>query len=322
MPLAPEQKFWDWELGTNRDKKMKKTIEYIYGVPPTKGFEEIFGAWLVYDADRTFLIDTGVAAGANDLLAKLQERQVTKLDYILISHIHLDHAGGLGLILKKYPNTKIVVHDKGIRHLVAPGRLWESTKEVMGVLADMYGEPAPVDAELLIGHTKAQIPGLKIWETPGHAPHHLSFHLAGHYFAGEAGGCPYYHAGDLKTRPATPPTFFPTVTLNSIDLLLQEPDGPAFFGHTKAVFPLHETLRQYKEQLNFWLDFVKAHKPQKGESQKIYLERLLDGLFVHDHNLCPFNAYTGADLWRERFFMSNSAWGFVSHLYGDFDFQA
>lgn len=292
-------------------------VEFIHGDPNRPEFGDMFGGWLTEFDGRTFLIDCGVGSGGPSLARRLKERLGERpLDYILLTHIHLDHSGGLADIFSLWPGTRVLAHAKGLRHLVEPARLWESTKEVMGELADMYGRPAPLDQDRFLAHNQAELPGLTIFETPGHAPHHLSFKLGEVMFLGEAGGCPYYHQGRLLSRPATPPRYFPATTLASIQLLLNEPDARAYGGHTHEAVPAHECLQVSRDQLMAWEAFVRrpqsARRP--GEEYLDHLNRLTDGLFAEDPNLIPLNDLPAVDLWRERYFMRNSVEGFVKYL--------
>jgi glyoxylase-like metal-dependent hydrolase (beta-lactamase superfamily II) len=220
---------------------MMPRVEFIYGDSSRPEFGDMFGGWLTEHDGRVFMVDCGVGTGAATLVERLKKR-VERLDYLLLTHIHMDHAGGAAEILKAFPKAKAVVHAKGLRHLVDPARLWAGTREVMGELAEMYGRPEPIDAARLTAHTDSEIAGLKIIETPGHAQHHLSYRLGGTMFVGEAGGCPSLIGGRLHARPATAPRYLPQVTLASIDRLLEEPDGPAYFGHTHEMMPLRPAL--------------------------------------------------------------------------------
>jgi glyoxylase-like metal-dependent hydrolase (beta-lactamase superfamily II) len=291
-------------------------VEFYPGIISRQETVNQFGSWLAESAGRTFAVDTGVGAGAADLTCRLKERLGDKkLDYILLTHVHLDHAGGVREILKAWPEARVVVHARGLGHLADPARLWEGTRLVMGELADLYGRPEPLNPACLIAHTEANLPGLFSVETPGHASHHLSFRLDGTWFAGEAGGCPYRWSGRLHSRPATPPRYEPGLTLASIDRLLQEADDQAYFAHTPAALPFHEVLNLYKKQLAEWADFMRRPESgtRQGESRPDHLNRLADDLFRLDPNLGPLNSLPSEDLRRERHFMCNSIEGFLEY---------
>lgn len=295
-----------------------KSIEFIYGDTSLPEFEDMFGGWLTEHDGRTFLVDCGVATGGASMAARLKERLGGRpLDYVLLTHIHMDHAGGLEDILKAWPEIKILAHAKGVPHLISPSRLWAGTKEVMGErVAAMYGRPVPIDPARLIPHTEADLPGLKIIETPGHAPHHLSFRLGQTMFVGEAGGCPEIWGGRIYVSPASPPKFFPEVTRASVDLLLEEADGPAYFGHTHYPMPLHETLHIRNRQLARWEELLRrpesARRPD--ETRQGHLDRLIDLILAEDHDHMPPAGLSPDALERHRYFTGNNLEGFLGYL--------
>lgn len=290
-------------------------VEFIHGTPSLQEFEDMFGGWLTELDGKTFLIDCGVGSGGPSMVANLKARLGDRpLDYILLTHIHLDHAGRLGELVKAWPGVKIVTHGKGLPHLISPARLWASTNQVMGErVGAMYGQPVPMEPGRLIPHTEANILGLKIIETPGHAPHHLCFRLGQTLFAGESCGCPEVVGGRLYLSPATPPKFFMPEALNSVELLSQEPDGPAYFGHTHYPVPLYECLKMRKRQLAVWADFINSSEadPLAGESRSDYLARLTDEICKRDPDYAPQDNLSEANRWRHRYFTGNDLEGFL-----------
>lgn len=277
----------------------------------------MFGGWFTEHDGRTFMIDCGVGSGGATLVQRLQNRlEGHPLDYVLLTHIHLDHAGALGDLVRAWPDLRVVAHQKGLAHLERPERLWASTQKIMGEAAEVYGRLGSVERSRLIAHTEADIPGLRIFETPGHAPHHLSFRLGDTMFVGEAGGCPYFHEGRLLSRPATPPQYFPEVTLDSIERLLAEPDeGPAYFGHTHEALPFHESLRRCRAQLLLWDELLQRPEAARrsNETFREQLDRLADFIVREDPNYAPLTSLAPPDLWRERLFLRNNIEGFLDH---------
>lgn len=294
-----------------------KKVEFVYGAPGLPEFEDMFGGWLTEHDGRMFLVDCGVGSGGPSLTARLKDRLAGRpLDYVLLTHIHMDHAGGLGDIVKAWPGVKVVAHARGLPHLVSPARLRAGTVEIMGeTVGAMYGEPVPMDPARLIAHPEADIPGLKIIETPGHAPHHLSFRLGEIMFVGEAGGCPERLDGRIYLSPATPSKFFPEVTLASVDKLMDEPDGPAFFGHTHYPLPLRECLTIRKRQLAFWDALLRRPESARRPDEKYqdHLSRLTDDIFRLDPDYVPCDRLSPAALWRHRYFMGNDLRGFLEY---------
>ena len=292
-------------------------VEFIHGDPSRPECGDMFGGFLTEYSGRTFMVDCGVGSGGLSLVRRLKERlEGRRLNYILLTHIHLDHAGGLSEVLKTFPEARAVVHKKGLNFLVQPDRLWAGTLKVMKELAEMYGRPEPIDPARLIPHTEAAVCGLKIFETPGHAPHHLSYRLGPITFAGEAAGSPYHYDGQLHNRPATPPRYFPDVTDKSIEKLLREPDGTAYCGHYHQPVPLHDCLRLYRKQLAFWDQYLRSPQSARkmGETNEDHLDRLTEALLKDDPDLAPLTKLPGLDMWAEKFFIRNSIEGFVQNL--------
>ena len=112
-------------------KKVTPQLSLITLVPPIIGFEDFIGVWL-YQGETTFIVDVGPSSTANALLDILAQHQIEDLDYILLTHIHLDHAGGIGTVTERFPKTPIVCHARGISHLADPTRLWEGTLKTLG----------------------------------------------------------------------------------------------------------------------------------------------------------------------------------------------
>lgn len=274
------------------------------------GFQRFFGAW-VADGTRTFLVDTGPARSADTLVRRLKRLGLTQVDHVLLTHIHLDHAGGLARVLESYPGARVVCHRKAIPHLVDPDRLWQGSRRVLGDLAEAYGPPLPVPAEALIAHDEARIEGLQVLETPGHAPHHISFSLEGTLFAGEAGGN-YLHSDGLEIlRPATPPRFHLEPCLSSVDRLLALEDQVLCYAHYGRARRSRHMLVRFREQLLRWRDLlapVLRTRPEAGAA--FCLDRLLEA----DPELRSFYDLDPKTQERERFFLKNSVRGYLEYL--------
>jgi glyoxylase-like metal-dependent hydrolase (beta-lactamase superfamily II) len=163
------------------------------------------------------LVETGSQSSVHALLHALALHGVTADDLagIAVTHIHLDHAGGVGDVARAFPKATIYVHPKGARHLVDPSRLVDSASRVYGPLLDsLYGRLDPTPAERIRilddGDTIAIGGGRQLVtvDSPGHAKHHLALHdsESGILFAGDAVGVRLPAAGII--RPAAPPPDF------------------------------------------------------------------------------------------------------------------
>ena len=180
------------------------------------GWERVTAGYLV-EGTSPVLVETGSQSSVPALLAALDDLGVgaSELAGVAVTHIHLDHAGGVGDVARAFPNATVYVHEKGARHLADPSRLVDSAARVYGALLDsLYGrlDPTPADRihvltdgeELRVSPTRS----LTTVDSPGHAKHHLALHDSdsGILFAGDAVGVRLPDAGVL--RPSTPPPDF------------------------------------------------------------------------------------------------------------------
>jgi glyoxylase-like metal-dependent hydrolase (beta-lactamase superfamily II) len=161
--------------------------------------------------ERTALVETGPRSSLPTLLKGL-ESVTDELDWIVVTHIHLDHAGAAGALAARFPSARVAVHERGARHLADPARLWASVQSIYGSQAQrLWGGIDPVAAERIhvvrdgdridLGGGR----GLDVLETPGHARHHHAFmdDETGILFAGDALGMQL--PGSETMRPATAP---------------------------------------------------------------------------------------------------------------------
>jgi len=180
------------------------------------GWEKVTAGYLVH-GDAPVLVETGSQSSVRVLLDALDSLGVSPGDLagVAVTHIHLDHAGGVGDVARAFPAATVYVHEKGARHLVDPTRLIDSASRVYGPLLDsLYGRLDPTPTERI--HVLADGEEIRVSpdrvlttvDSPGHAKHHLALHdsLSGVLFAGDAVGVRLPDAGVL--RPSTPPPDF------------------------------------------------------------------------------------------------------------------
>jgi glyoxylase-like metal-dependent hydrolase (beta-lactamase superfamily II) len=275
-----------------------------------QGFDRFIGSWICL-GDRTLVIDVGPSRSVLKLVDALTAMGVHQVDLVLLTHIHMDHAGGLAEFLDRYPRARAVCHPKAVSHLVDPTKLWLGSQKTLGDLAEAYGPIKPVQRERLVPHTDAREEGIDIIETPGHAPHHLSFVVEGNLFAGEAGGIHLAGKDWEVLRPATPPVFFLKEFLGSIDRLLAAEDLPMCYAHFGRAHGSHAMLKRHRAQLLFWEGVVKEELTKGNDRLP---DRCLARLLREDPELKSFGALPAVDQERERFFMSNSLKGYLGHL--------
>jgi glyoxylase-like metal-dependent hydrolase (beta-lactamase superfamily II) len=180
------------------------------------GWSRVTAGYLIEGA-APVLIETGSQSSVPALLEALADHGVSPGDLagVAVTHIHLDHAGGVGDVARAFPGATVYVHQRGARHLIDPERLIRSAHEVYGDLLDsLYGRLDPTPAErvhVLEDGEKIEVGAgryLTTIDSPGHAKHHLALHdsESGILFAGDAVGVRLPDVGVL--RPATPPPDF------------------------------------------------------------------------------------------------------------------
>jgi glyoxylase-like metal-dependent hydrolase (beta-lactamase superfamily II) len=230
--------------------------------PALEGQRQFIGCWVSRSPEMTFIVDPGPPSTAADLVARLRAMGIDHLDYILLTHIHLDHAGATAAVLAAFPGARVLCHEIGRQHLVAPQRLWEGSRQVLGTTAEVYGAPRAVAGEALADAAELAAHGVQTIPTPGHAAHHLSFVHADTLFAGEAAGTFMALPDDAwYMRPATPPRFVPAVALASLDRLLALEPLPArvaFAHHGRLEGRTRDLLRLAREQLTQWVAAARA----------------------------------------------------------------
>ncbi|MEU9889318.1 MBL fold metallo-hydrolase [Sphaerisporangium sp. NPDC051011] len=233
------------------------------------GYTGITAGYLIL-GDRPCLVETGTSTSAPVVRDALTSLGVGPDDLatVVVTHIHLDHAGGVGDIAGYYPAAEIVVHEKGARHLTDPSRLMASARMVWGDQLDtLFGSLAPTDATRIrtLGDTGSiDLGGGRVLGghySPGHAKHHVGLldSATGDLYVGDAAGVYLPESGDL--RPATPPPDFDLETaLRSVALFGDLRPQRLLFSHYGPVTGVAATLERSAEELRIWVDLTKqAH---------------------------------------------------------------
>jgi glyoxylase-like metal-dependent hydrolase (beta-lactamase superfamily II) len=227
------------------------------------GYEGITAGYLIR-GDRPCLVETGTAPSApvvRDALARLGIG-AADLATVVVTHIHLDHAGGAGDIAAMFPAAQIVVHQRGARHLADPSRLMASARMVYGNALDrLFGVLAPVPAERIVALDDTgtvDLGGgrhLDSYHSPGHAKHHVGLidSQSGDLYVGDAAGVYLPDTGDL--RPATPPPDFDLeVALASVRKFASLRPARLLFSHYGPVGAVAETLERSAEEIRVWVE--------------------------------------------------------------------
>lgn len=279
---------------------------------PRGGFESFLDGWFIEDEERgqNILVETGPASASPELLVQLASLGLAKIDYLIYTHIHLDHAGGAGHFMEHFPETKVLAPLRGRPHLVDPQKLISGSRESLGGLCDAYGLPRPVPLENIL-EDGSEIKGLETIETPGHAPHHSSYIYETHgrriLFPGEAAGCLFpLDDGDFFMRPATPHKFYYDTEMSSLDKLLALEDIElACFPHSGYIKNPVAVMLEAKKQLELWLE-VMQELPAEADA-----DEAVKRLTVRDPMLEKLDRLPQMVRERELFFLKQSAKGFL-----------
>ena len=231
------------------------------------GWDRMTAGYVVQGA-HPVLVETGSQSSVPVLLEALAGLGLGPSDLaaVVVTHIHLDHAGGVGDVARAFPEATVYVHEKGARHLVDPSRLVDSASRVYGPLLDsLYGrlDPTPSERIKVLGDLEEIDVGggrvLTSIDSPGHAKHHLALHDSGSgiLFVGDAVGVRLPDAGIL--RPATPPPDFDLDSaVNSLHRFADRQASGVALAHYGLV-PDHQSILEEAEGiLRQWAEVAEA----------------------------------------------------------------
>lgn len=231
------------------------------------GWEKATAGYVIAGV-RPLLIETGSQSSVATLTGALDELGIgpDELSGVAVTHIHLDHAGGVGNVARAFPKATVYVHELGARHLIDPTRLVDSAARVYGDLLDsLYGRLDPTDANRIVVLHDDDVVDVgnrivRAIDSPGHAKHHLAFidEASGLLFAGDALGVQLPDGGVL--RPATPPADFDfTKAIDSMHRFgALRPSGIALTHYGLIPLAPEELLEQAEERLREWVAVAEA----------------------------------------------------------------
>lgn len=284
---------------------------------PKEGFENFLSTWLLRDLKRcqTILAETGPASSVPALRADLRQLGVESIDYLIYTHIHLDHSGGAGQFYQMFPETKIIVPAGGRAHLVTPNVLFQASLDTLGAdIVGSYGRPFPLPSKAFADRTPG---GLTVLNTPGHAPYHDSYlyELDGSriLFPGEAAG--FFRKlpdGSTYQRPATPHRFFYDVAVESLDRLtaIGNVDVICYPHYGCALGCDAQTaLKNARAQLELWKNVI------SGLTAETPVDRVFSALYEKDALLGNIEKLDRGGAEREKYFIMQSIRGFMGYIF-------
>lgn len=299
-----------------RIHRLADNLSMIDAEPPIRGFDEFIGVYVLHGRSVA-LVDAGPRSSAENLINGLRELNIdpNAVSHILLTHIHLDHAGAVGALAEFLPNATVVVHPQGADHVANPDKLWKGSLNMLGHIAEEYGKPQGVSSDRIVAAKEGMRIGLgdglelETIYTPGHAAHHMSFIELGSnmLFAGEVAGV-YIGTLDIS-RPATPPPLRLEQELASISKLLDWRLTTIYYSHFGFGGDARNQLLRQREQLKLWQELIGEAMGRGADSEMIFAE-----LLAKDANLGGLRDLPQEQYQRESYFINNSIKGFIDHL--------
>ncbi|MBM7552059.1 MBL fold metallo-hydrolase [Thalassobacillus pellis] len=254
----------------------------------------------VLQGDSLTLVETGPSPSVPHIIKGLKDLQLDpdEVKYIVLTHIHLDHAGGAGLLLKECPQAQVIVHQRGSRHLADPSKLIAGARAVYGDAFDELFDPVlPIPEEritvkgegdtLTIGENRV----LEFFDTPGHAKHHLGIYdsWSNGIFTGDTVGIRYHQTEDCGVTfhlPSTSPNQFdPEAMQISIDRVLEMNVDCIYFGHFGKSTEPERVLREVSQWIPVFVEIAEKHysdnDPHESIQQHLH-EKVTNFLNAHD----------------------------------------
>ncbi len=227
------------------------------------GYEGFTATYLLQQGDRAAFIETANAPAVPHMLEALSAQGLTpeQVDYVIITHVHLDHAGGAADLMKACPNATLLAHPNAAKHAIDPSKLVRSAKGVYGEerFAEMYGtiDPIPEDRVRIMGDDETldwNGRELRFLHTRGHANHHFCVHdpASGGIFTGDSFGLVYprLQGNGLFAIPSTSPTDFDAAAAKaSLDRIVSTGSKTAYLTHFGGVDDLSGVAAQLHDQL-------------------------------------------------------------------------
>jgi len=239
---------------------------------------------LIQDGHAAF-IDTGTGHTVPYLLETLKQKNlsVKNVDLVIPTHVHLDHAGGAGLLMSKLPNAKLVIHPRGAPHMINPEKLIAGATAVYGEeqFQNLFGDVVPIDEQRVIkAEDEFEITladrKLKFLDTPGHARHHFCVwdETSSGIFTGDTFGLSYREMQkdnvDFILPTTTPVQFEPEPWYASLDKILRHQPENIYLTHFGRITDVKKLAKELRQDIEKYVELAKQHLNKDGAENNIH----------------------------------------------------
>lgn len=264
--------------------KVCKVGEGIHAVDTDYFRRRSDASHLIVDAGRAAFVDTGTNHSIPNLEAALGALglEAQDVEYLFLTHVHLDHAGGAGLFVRTFPRAQVLVHPRGAAHLIDPAKLIAATRAVYGDAAyeELYGEILPVPAERISVIQDGEVRRLgsrqfRFLHTPGHALHHCCVYeqATGVVFSGDTFGVSYREFdnenGEFVTLAATPTQFDPEQLHVSVRRIQQLEPRSVYMTHYSRVDEVQRLGEDLHADIDQHVAIARAHVGSPDRLERI-----------------------------------------------------
>ena len=244
--------------------------------------------------NKLLIVDTATNHSAKKFLNALHTMNISpeSVEWILLTHVHLDHAGGAGLLMRMCPNARLAVHKRGARHMVNPEKLWASVVSVYGKeeAEKQYGQLIPVDENRVVAVGEGEIISfqnrkLQIFDAPGHANHHIVIfdEESKSCFTGDAFGIAYPELttedGEFILISSTPTQFDPVKFDITIKKIMEQKPKNCFLTHFSKIMNIEKNGYELRKQLDEYVTITHQSRSNFGGHQDQIREKLFELLY-------------------------------------------
>lgn len=272
----------------------------IYALDSGYFRDEFDAVHFIVEKGRVAIIDTSTKYAAPRIMDALKALGLNaeSVDWVLLTHVHLDHAGGAGELMRLCPNAKLTVHPRGVRHMIDPSKLWVAVCQVYGqeMAVKEYGSLEPIDASRVIetpDNSAVDLAGRRIefWDSPGHAKHHVYIRdvQTNRFFTGDTFGISYRdfdtQAGAFIFVTSSPSQFNPEEFKASVQRLMNAKPPAVYLTHYSELTDVQNHGRELLRQADQYAAIALSHKDAGGSRAELIREDLKDlllsGLRAH-----------------------------------------